>query len=298
MFIRPDKKIKVFFTILSISLLLLPNVSQAGFLDSLGCLECGNCGFASVAKGIIDLMMLLFGLMAAVSLIYFIWGGYQFLISGGNQERVQKGKQIMINTIFALIFAFSSNIAIKFIAEDFLGYELLSIEVNETLSECPSLASGTFGGEGCTSAWEGGTSCGGSCGGFNTGGINPQQCSDASPSLVSLLNCLMTGVNASPALNPGNIIITSISQDVGLATCRDNWNSSTCVHANGSCHYGGPSPRMDGSYAADIRSTGLTPAQRDAIKNIIESCGGNYYYHPPSDPPTHIHVSAGACGAI
>jgi hypothetical protein len=108
----------------------------------------------------------------------------------------------------------------------------------------------------------------------------------------------MYGVDDSEVLNSSVIIITSISQDIGLATCRDNWSSSICVHARRSCHYGGATPHMDGSYAADLRSTNLGPGQRSAIRDIIIDCGGNYLYHPPSDPPEHIHISSSGCGSL
>ncbi|MFA6467011.1 MAG: pilin [Patescibacteria group bacterium] len=304
----PKKSILYIF-FLSIFTLIFPNVSQAaGILDGLPCIACGSCGFADIAKFFYDFIVLLLGAMGAVALVYFVWGGIQWLTSGGSAERVNRGKQIMINTVFAIILAFGSNLLVKFFIDDVLGVDRTQISADVgaagvcNLPASPNIAiqglpAGTPGAYGCTSSWEGGTSCGGNCAGFTTSGIKPEQCSDASPSLVALLACLKTGVDVSPVLNPSDIIITSISQDVGLATCRDNWLASVCVHARRSCHYGGPSVHLDGSYAADLRSTSFGQGQRDTIRDIIEDCGGNYYYHPPSDPPTHIHISAGSCGA-
>lgn len=290
---------------LSIFVLLLPNVSQAGILDGLPCVACGNCGFADIAKFFYDFIMLLLGAMGAVALIYFVWGGMQWLTSGGSAERVNRGRQIMINTTFAIILAFGSNLLVRFFVEDVLNVDMtqISTEVGEA-GNCNLPPSNDIqiqgmpipSGEGCSSSWEGGVSCGGSCVGISTSGIKPEQCFDASPSLEALLTCLMAGVDDSVALSPSDIIITSISQDVGLAVCRDHWSASICVHTRGSCHYGGPSVNLDGSYAADLRSTNLGPGQRSAIRDIVNGCGGNYLYHPPSDPPEHIHISSGGCG--
>jgi len=291
---------KIIF-IFSFSLLFwaLPSVSQAGRLDGLACVKCGNCGFADIATAFYDLIVILLGAIGAVALVYFVWGGTRWMISGGNMERVNEGKSIMINTVFAIILAFSSNIMIKFFIEDILNVNMEEIRLgaagvcDEALNVTQNRANNAVG---CTSAWEGGISCGGSCGGINTSGINTQQCSDASPALTDLLTCLTQGVNNSQVLDPSDLIITSISQDIGLATCRDNWVDATCVHVRNSCHYGGPAKNMDGSYAADLRSTHLSDSQRDVIRTIIVSCHGNYLYHPPSDPPTHIHISAAGCG--
>ena len=295
---------KIIF-IFSFSLLFwaLPSISQAGLLDGLTCVQCGNCGFADIAKFFYDFIVLLLGAMGAVALVYFVWGGMQWLTSGGSAERVNRGKQIMINTTFAIILAFGSNLLVKFFIDDVLGVDMTQITAGVGAAGVCNLPpnsnvaiQGLPEGTRCTSSWESGPTCGGNCAGFVTDGINTGQCLDASPSLVALLTCLKTGVDASPVLNPSDIKITSISQDIGLAACRDNYNSS-CVHARRSCHYGGPSVHLDGSYAADLRSTSFGQGQRDTVRDIIEGCGGNYYYHPPSDPPTHIHISAGSCGA-
>ncbi|MFA6307301.1 MAG: hypothetical protein WCS88_03750 [Patescibacteria group bacterium] len=293
------KKIIVIF---SFSLLFwaLPSISQARLLDGLTCVQCGNCGFADIATVLYDFIVILLGAMGAVALLYFVWGGTRWIISGGNMERVNAGKSIMINTVFAIILAFGSNIIVKFFIEDILNVNMEEIRL-EAAGSCGAILNANQApannGVGCTSAWEGGISCGGSCGGIITSGINSQQCFDASPALEDLLTCLMQGVNNSHVLDPSDLIITSISQDVGgLATCRDNWTDATCVHTKNSCHYGGPAKNMDGSYAADLRSTHLSNSQRSVIRNIVVSCHGNYLYHPPSDPPTHIHISAADCG--
>lgn len=288
--------ILIFF--LALFIWAFPNVSQAGLLDGLACIECGNCGFSDLAKVFYDFIILLLGGMGAVALIYFVWGGSRWLISGGSMQKVSEGKTIMINTVFAIILAFGSQLLVKFFMEDVLKVNLAPIDVG-----APGVCSAPLGqdqplptGASCTSVWEGGRSCGGSCGGIVTSGINPQQCSDVSPSLEDLLVCLNDKVDNSPILDADDLIITSISQDVGLARCRDNWDDATCVHVKNSCHYGGPAQNRDGSYAADLRSTHLSPEQRSAIRDMVEDCGGNYLYHPPSDPPTHIHISSAGCG--
>lgn len=292
------KKI-IFIFFFSLLFWALPSISQAGLLDGLACVKCGNCGFADIATALYDFIVILLGAMGAVALVYFVWGGTRWLISGGNMEKVNEGKTIMLNTVFAIILAFGSNIMVKFFIEDILNVNMEEIrlgaagscDVTLVVSQVPA-----NNGVACTSAWEGGISCGGSCAGITTSGINSQQCSDASPALEDLLTCLIQGVNNSQVLDPSDLIITSISQDVGLARCRDNWDDATCVHTRNSCHYGGPSKNIDGSYAADLRSTHLSDSQRDVIRNIVVGCQGGYLYHPPSDPPTHIHISASGCG--
>jgi len=123
---------KRIFVFISLVLFSVPFIARAaGFLDALGCINTGSCQIRDVETGVILLINWVLGGMAAIALLYFVWGGYQFLISGGNMERVQKGKQIMINTIFALILAFGSYIGVKFITNNLLNvdeeYQVTSI---------------------------------------------------------------------------------------------------------------------------------------------------------------------------
>ncbi|RJQ33786.1 hypothetical protein C4566_02980 [Candidatus Parcubacteria bacterium] len=129
-----NKKNILFFSLI---ILTLPQLVVAqGFLDGLGCITTGNCQIRDVEMGIVLLINWLLGGMAAVALLYFVWGGYQFLISGGSSERVQKGKQIMINTIFSLILAFGSYLGISFIANNLLNVN----DDYKVTSECVGVA--------------------------------------------------------------------------------------------------------------------------------------------------------------
>lgn len=116
-----NKKIPLFISFL---LMVAPQIARAeGFLDSLGCIETGDCQIRDIETGFIILINWVLGALAAIALLFFVWGGYQWLISGGNAERVRKGQQIMINTLFALILAFGSYIGVSFIVNDLLNVD-------------------------------------------------------------------------------------------------------------------------------------------------------------------------------
>jgi hypothetical protein len=74
-----------------------------------------------VATGFILLTKLLLGTMGAVALLYFVIGGFQWMTSQGNQERVRKGQQTMTNTVIALFIAFTSYLLLNFFVNDILG---------------------------------------------------------------------------------------------------------------------------------------------------------------------------------
>lgn len=120
------------------SFFAVPKFAHAGFLDNITnkeCMELGNCTLVDVAEGFVKLTELLIGSIGALALVYFIWGGIQWLTSYGNQQKVQKGRDIMLQTVIALIVAFVSYILVEFFINDLLhGKECLQID--KTTGEC------------------------------------------------------------------------------------------------------------------------------------------------------------------
>lgn len=115
-----------YFRIIILVALALPLIAFAqttppGFLDSLACVKTGDCQLADVATGFILLTKLLLGTMGAVALLYFVIGGFQWMTSQGNQERVRKGQQTMTNTVIALFIAFTSYLLLNFFVNNILG---------------------------------------------------------------------------------------------------------------------------------------------------------------------------------
>ena len=103
--------------------ILVPQIAQAGFLDdaNLSCIKNGDCHLGHIAFGLSLLIKYLLGMMGAVALLYFVWGGLQWLTSGGSAERVNRGKQIMLNTFWAITIAFSSYLLVGFFVNDVLN---------------------------------------------------------------------------------------------------------------------------------------------------------------------------------
>ncbi|MCD4705792.1 pilin [bacterium] len=56
-----------------------------------------------------------FSIMGSLALVMFIYGGFQWMLSGGNQEKVTKGKNILTWAFFGLLIIFSSYVILRFI---------------------------------------------------------------------------------------------------------------------------------------------------------------------------------------
>lgn len=91
------------------------------FLDGVPCISNNvDCGFADVEQGFILLTKWLIGGVGALALLYFIWGGIQWLTSYGSQEKIRHGREIMFQTVIALVIAFLSFLLVEFFVNDLL----------------------------------------------------------------------------------------------------------------------------------------------------------------------------------
>lgn len=115
---------KHFNKLLFALLLLFPGGSlsaQTSLLGNIKCIESGNCNLNDILQVAVNASQILLELSGAVALLFFVYGGITFLISGGSSEKVAKGKQIIVNSVIGLVIIFTSFVIINF-AMDALGF--------------------------------------------------------------------------------------------------------------------------------------------------------------------------------
>ncbi len=69
---------------------------------------------STIVGGIINAFLAIVG---AVSLYLFVWGGFELLMGGGNEEKVSAGKAKIKNSVIGLIIVIAAYAIVKFIAE-------------------------------------------------------------------------------------------------------------------------------------------------------------------------------------
>ncbi|MBI2473441.1 hypothetical protein HYV70_02725 [Candidatus Uhrbacteria bacterium] len=75
---------------------------------SKGCGNSGDCTLADIMTVFVNVGNYVVGIIGGIVLLMYVIGGFFMLISGGNSERVKKGKQYMtISTVGLLIVMFS-----------------------------------------------------------------------------------------------------------------------------------------------------------------------------------------------
>lgn len=80
----------------------------------LGCLPNDPIGFVGKFYGIG------LGLIGGVALLFLIIGGYHLMTSGGNLEKIQKGKEYIIYSIAGILLAVFGYVFIEVIAKSVL----------------------------------------------------------------------------------------------------------------------------------------------------------------------------------
>ena len=79
----------------------------------------GNDTYNEATEGIPTLLgriiSSVLGVIGSLALVMFIYGGATWMLSGGNQEKVTKGKQILIWATLGLVIIFTAYALVKFV---------------------------------------------------------------------------------------------------------------------------------------------------------------------------------------
>ncbi|MCX6744580.1 MAG: pilin [Candidatus Parcubacteria bacterium] len=104
------KKVK-FWLILLISLGFLFSVSQVAWAqDSIlpPCTSTGDCSLCDILQTAINAGKVILGIIGSLVLLMFVYGGFTWLISSGNEANIKKGKDILVNAVVGLAIIFSA----------------------------------------------------------------------------------------------------------------------------------------------------------------------------------------------
>lgn len=77
--------------------------------------NCGNYTLNDMVQTFANIATWILGITGSLALAFFIYGGIMFMVSGGNSDRVNQAKQILIGAVIGLIIVFASYMIINFI---------------------------------------------------------------------------------------------------------------------------------------------------------------------------------------
>jgi hypothetical protein len=125
-------------TILLLGLIFIASaktcLAVAPVMTYLGCDCCGLGDFMKVAVWLAEWILSISGSLA---LLFFVYGGFTFLISAGSSEKITKAKTILVNAVIGLVIVFASYMIIDFTMET-LDYSMDGNRVWASLPPAPS----------------------------------------------------------------------------------------------------------------------------------------------------------------
>jgi hypothetical protein len=89
---------------------ILSNISEK-------CYCCGDCGLNDIVNIFIGAANYLFGIVGALALLFFIYGGILWLTAGGKSEQIEKGKKVLIGAVVGLAIVFGAWLIVQFVLQ-------------------------------------------------------------------------------------------------------------------------------------------------------------------------------------
>ncbi|MFW0838141.1 MAG: hypothetical protein ACKKL5_04025 [Candidatus Komeilibacteria bacterium] len=88
-----------------LALMMMPIVTMAAGNVDIGINDAANIGLGNTdAKDVVtNIIQVILGFLGLVAVIIILAGGFMWMTAGGNEDKVKKGRQLIINGIIGLI---------------------------------------------------------------------------------------------------------------------------------------------------------------------------------------------------
>ncbi len=91
----------------------VPSVYAVELLPA--CVKTGSCSVNEMFSVAGNAAKILLGMVGSVTLLIFIYGGFVWLTSGGNPDKIKKGKEILVQTTIGLLIVFGAYAGVYFL---------------------------------------------------------------------------------------------------------------------------------------------------------------------------------------
>lgn len=87
------------------------------------CFGFSGAEFSSLGSITTKLVPLIFSLASAIVIIYFLWGAFNYLKSGGSKEELQKAREMIIHSIFGFLILMFAFFMLQFLLKQLFGIQ-------------------------------------------------------------------------------------------------------------------------------------------------------------------------------
>lgn len=99
-----------------------PAKTDAGTGSTDNCFSDGSCQLNDFVRVVVRVTEIILGIIGAVALLFFVYGGVKMIISAGSSEKVEEAKTVVRNAVVGLAIVFVSWTIINFVVAS-LGYD-------------------------------------------------------------------------------------------------------------------------------------------------------------------------------
>ncbi|OGY44506.1 MAG: hypothetical protein A2729_01595 [Candidatus Buchananbacteria bacterium RIFCSPHIGHO2_01_FULL_39_14] len=78
-------------------------------------------GTKDLREGVMTIVNVLLGFLGILSIIIILWGGFRWLTSGGNEEKVGEAKKIITAGIIGLVIIFTAYAIATFVVQQLIS---------------------------------------------------------------------------------------------------------------------------------------------------------------------------------
>jgi hypothetical protein len=108
--------IAIIVSLLNVSVALAAGILPAPTGPKTACTSpngCGNYSLNDMLTLIVNVANWILGCVGAIALLFFVYGGFVFILSAGSEKKVEEGKTILMNAIIGLVIVFASYLIIQ-----------------------------------------------------------------------------------------------------------------------------------------------------------------------------------------
>lgn len=100
---------------LLVAAFILPSQAAAYSIVPEKCQGDTGCNICDIALAFVNFSNIIAGGLSGMALLFFIIGGFYFILSGGNEQRIETGRKILIGTVTGVLIVFLAWFAVNFV---------------------------------------------------------------------------------------------------------------------------------------------------------------------------------------
>lgn len=109
------RKISLFAASAALVLAAAPAFAALIPSECLGAADVKSCGLQSLVNVFVLAANFIVGISGSLAFIFFIYGGFRWLASGGSPEKIKEGKTIVTNAVIGLVIIFGARAGVDFV---------------------------------------------------------------------------------------------------------------------------------------------------------------------------------------